>query len=967
MDTCPLQYLLSLPPGMARVFAALEGKHPPSWFAGSDPLGRKLGSGGGTAHLLAEAWRATRSAATFEQWLLASPKLMIHGGGQSRRLPAYGPAGKILMPLPVFRWARGQRLDQSLLDVQLPDYERVLRHAGRTFAAMVCSGDVLLRFAAELPPFPQVDVLGLGMWVTPEKAREFGVFFSPRRQPNELAFFLQKPEAARIREWAADHIYLVDTGMWLLSARAVRVLMEKCGWNPHAGQFESGVAEGYELYGQFGPALGTHPTAPDPDVSPLTCAVVPLPQAEFYHFGTTRQMIESISALQNRELDETKLGTVGARRHPDQFVQSALFHLPLRREENRSLWVENSHIPSTWALACEHVLTGVPANTWNLRLERGVCLDFVPVHQAEFCLRPYGFDDRFQGAIEAPATRWFGRPVREWFESRGLSPESAGMAPSSDIQTAPLFPVLPEAELDPRLIEWMFSSTPVHDPALATRWIALPRLSAQEIGAQANLTRLYAQRRSLRRESLEPLMRNACWSVFYRLDLSHTADDFAATSGALPPAPQPGDSDPLNLVHDDMFRAAVLRRRGEPDWERHEAKAFDRLRGLIVQEIQLAAVRPECTVQEDQIVWGRSPVRLDLAGGWTDTPPYCLEQGGRVLNLAVDLNGQPPIQVFAKLCPRPELVVRSIDLGVEQRLRTYAEVDTFAEPGSEFALAKAGFALAGFLPRFHSEGGFRSLEEQLQAFGGGIELSLLAAVPKGSGLGTSSILAATLLATLGDLCGLSWDRVALFKRTLAMEQMLTTGGGWQDQAGAIFGGVKLIETEPGLDQTPNVRWLPSRLFGPEYANRTVLLYYTGITRLAKNILQEIVRGIFLNAPTHLSILEQLAANAARCFNALQRIDDAGLLQAVNRSWQLNQALDAGTNPPPIQALIDRLQPWLAACKLLGAGGGGFLLMFARDEDAAARIREELTSRPPNGRARFVNMTLSEGGLKLTRS
>ena len=75
--------------------------------------------------------------------------------------------------------------------------------------------------------------------------------------------------------------------------------------------------------------------------------------------------------------------------------------------------------------------------------------------------------------------------------------------------------------------------------------------------------------------------------------------------------------------------------------------------------------------------------------------------------------------------------------------------------------------------------------------------------------------------------------------------MLTTGGGWQDQAGAIFGGIKLIETTPGLAQDPNVRWLPPQLFGPDHANRRTLLYYTGITRLAKSILQEIVRGIFL--------------------------------------------------------------------------------------------------------------------------
>src|SRR5205814_1764391 len=141
-------------------------------------------------------------------------------GGQSRRLPAYAATGKVLMPMPVARWARGQRLDQSLLDVQLADYQRILAHAGPSAAVMITAGDVLLRFGRELPPFPDVDVLGLGMWVSPEKAKDHGVFVSTRQKPNELAFFLQKPSAAKIRELGESYLCLVDTGAWLLSERA---------------------------------------------------------------------------------------------------------------------------------------------------------------------------------------------------------------------------------------------------------------------------------------------------------------------------------------------------------------------------------------------------------------------------------------------------------------------------------------------------------------------------------------------------------------------------------------------------------------------------------------------------------------------------------------------------------------------------------------------------------------------------
>jgi galactokinase/mevalonate kinase-like predicted kinase len=344
-----------------------------------------------------------------------------------------------------------------------------------------------------------------------------------------------------------------------------------------------------------------------------------------------------------------------------------------------------------------------------------------------------------------------------------------------------------------------------------------------------------------------------------------------------------------------------------------------------------------------------------------------LEHGGKVVNLAVNLNGQPPIQAFAKLSLRPELVMRSIDLGAEQRIYTYDELASFAQPGSEFAVAKAALALAGFLPRFNSAGGCRTLRQQLEDFGGGIELSLLCAVPKGSGLGTSSILASTILGTLGNLCGLNWDQNVLFSRTLALEQLLTTGGGWQDQAGGIYRGVKLIETSAGLQQRPTLRWLPDYLFGQALANETVLLYYTGLTRLAKNILYEIVRGIFLNSPSHLAIIEEIGANADVAFNAIQRLDFDGLAESIRTSWELNQRLDAGTNPPAMQSIWAEIQDYLAAAKLLGAGGGGYLLMLAKDKAAAAKIRQNLLARPPNPRARFVDYELSTSGLQLTRS
>jgi galactokinase/mevalonate kinase-like predicted kinase len=494
-------------------------------------------------------------------------------------------------------------------------------------------------------------------------------------------------------------------------------------------------------------------------------------------------------------------------------------------------------------------------------------------------------------------------------------------------------------------------------------WSSAEKLSAQQLMAVADVATLGEQRRRQRETSLVALAENYSQSIFYKLDLESTARLYAASAAPLPPLlPAHKSIEIMKRVQNAMFQAEVLRCRQQQGADELEARSFALLQEAIVGEAELTPAKPRCCILEDQIVWGRSPLRLDLAGGWTDTPPYCLQFGGKVVNVAVDLNGQPPIQVFARLAAKHELVIRSIDMGVEERIRSYEELVSFAQIGSGFTIAKAAFALAGFLPRFSAHRA-SSLEAQLREFGGGIELSLLSAVPKGSGLGTSSILAATVLGTLGELCGLSWNHHDLFRRTLALEQLLTTGGGWQDQVGGILHGLKLVETEPGLAQVPITRWLPSESFSGD----RVLLYYTGVTRVAAGILRQIVRRMFLNERNTLEILDEIGAHARSTADAIQRNEWDAMGKALRKSWQLNQKLDASTNPPAIQSIFSAVEDYCLGAKLLGAGGGGFMLMVAKDAEAARRIRDTLTAHPPVAKARFVDLAVSRQGFQVTRS
>ena len=105
-----MKKLLSLPPNLVDCFHDITGLNREEWFCCCDPVDRKLGSGGGSAHLLKAAFDAMNNGLSLNDWLSNERRLMLHSGGQSRRLLAYAPSGKVLTPIPVFRWERGKRL-----------------------------------------------------------------------------------------------------------------------------------------------------------------------------------------------------------------------------------------------------------------------------------------------------------------------------------------------------------------------------------------------------------------------------------------------------------------------------------------------------------------------------------------------------------------------------------------------------------------------------------------------------------------------------------------------------------------------------------------------------------------------------------------------------------------------------------------------------------------------------------------
>ena len=557
-----MKKLLSLPPNLVEFFYDIEKADRDEWFCTSDPIGSKLGSGGGTAWLLEACKQHIAPDKDFLEWLREEKRILLHAGGQSRRLPGYAPSGKILTPIPVFRWARGQRLEQNLLSLQLPLYEQIMEKAPASLRTLIASGDVYIRAGQPLQDIPDVDVVCYGLWVDPNLAKNHGVFVSSRSNPDKLDFMLQKPSVEELGKLMQTHLFLMDIGIWLLSDRAVDLLIKRSK--------KGGELSYYDMYSEFGLTLGEHPRIADEELNGLSVAILPLPGGEFYHYGTSRELISSTLAVQNLVNDQREIMHRKVKPHPAMFVQNADVAYRLTAD-NSEIWIENSCVGKEWNIHRQTIITGVPTNDWKLNVPSGVCIDVVPLGEAEYVARPYGFNDTFKGALTEERTIYQGISVREWLSCRKVAVEEIDGA--HDLQAARLFPVCSTIEELGLVMRWMISEPELQEGKEI--WKRSRRLSADEISAYANLRRLAAQRDSFRVMNWPVLARNYERSVFYQLNLDDAAHEFAIHHLELPDA-LPLSAPLMTRISDNMFRARVQQFSGKTytEYERRASLHF---------------------------------------------------------------------------------------------------------------------------------------------------------------------------------------------------------------------------------------------------------------------------------------------------------------------------------------------------------------------------------------------------------
>ncbi|NLE67838.1 MAG: hypothetical protein GX608_10480, partial [Lentisphaerae bacterium] len=467
-----------------------------------------------------------------------------------------------------------------------------------------------------------------------------------------------------------------------------------------------------------------------------------LPDCEFFHVGSSRELLASVGTLnrtaclhgfQPRAHSHVNSGAA----IEETFVlNSRIARADVRMQRS---FVEAVNASGPITLEGRNILVGLPGGMKQaVALKPDIGLVCLPVGAKAWTAVLFGMDDDFKTARgESRVCSFLNRPIEDWLENAGLSPGDLwkpGVA--EDLWEARLWTV---GSGHDALKAALAMQAPT--PRLAGGWRRTRRFSMRELMGKVSPARLLEGRETIqRRVRIETLAgRLTCENALPAADVladirtrNEALAAWARISEAVRLAPEA-------LVRARLYRAAaMLAGRFRPDAaalaglgvrDRGALDCAPFLQVAKAVDVQVPArdSAGRAAIQADQVVWVTTPVRLDFAGGWSDTPPIDLELGGAVLNAAITLNGQYPVQVMAKLNPHRVIRLSSIDLGRTVLIRSMAQLLDHGDPFEWAALPKAALTLGGIGP----EKPGASLERWLDRFGGGLDLTIFSALPKG--------------------------------------------------------------------------------------------------------------------------------------------------------------------------------------------------------------------------------------------
>lgn len=877
-----------------------------------DEGGVRVGSGGASLSVLRYlnaqgGWKGKRI-------------LVIHSGGDSKRVPQYSALGKLFSPVP---HELPDRRSSTLFDEFIIAMSSV---PGRIREGMLLlSGDVLLLFNPLLIDWSGSGAAVISFKEDVETGKNHGVYL--RGDDGNVKSFLHKQSVDTLRDVGAvneSNMVDIDTGAILFGVDVLNAL-----WSLISTDNKLDVAKyrafvndkvRLSLYGDFQYPLASDSTLdqfykekPEGEYSPelkecrtaiwnvlhqLNLKLLRLAPAKFIHFGTTREIL----SLMSGGVDEYK--DLGWGRSINSTGDGYNSVVNPKASVGDGVYAEVSYIHSDAVVGDHSVLSYIDIH--DETIPSRVVLHGLKQSDGNFVCRIYGVDDN------PKENKLFAHTIPETI--------------AENLWMAPIYPERPTIR------EAVEAALTLYEQVQNGEWDKIERgksLAAgfndadpqaildwnkrmEELVAMNRLQGLIDNHEPVTKvQSISSLTK--IQQEWYEAHIAHA--DF---------------SDRMRL---HFYIGFALKNEGEV------AKAFSSLSSSIL-ESTLAGLQENKEariVKDDYTV--ELPLRVNFGGGWSDTPPYCNENGGTVLNAAITLNGKRPVSVRLRRIPEHKIIFESADMDVHGEFDNIEPLQSVGDPFDSFVLQKAALLACGVIP---SSGG--DLETVLTRLGGGIWMDTeVTGVPKGSGLGTSSILAAACVKAIFEFLGMEASEDDLYATVLCMEQIMSTGGGWQDQVGGVTDGVKYITSRPGLKQEIKVTHVILDDDILAELNKRFTLIYTGQRRLARNLLRDVVGRYIGNEPDTVYALNEIQRNATLQRFELERGNVDAFADLMTEHWKLSQMIDVGSTNTLIDQIFDSCDDLLAGKMICGAGGGGFLQVVLKKGVSKEQLQARLKS------------------------
>lgn len=938
--------------------------------------------------------------------------LIIHSGGDSKRIPQYSAIGKLFSPVPrELPDGRPSTLFDELI-IAMSGVPSRMRDG-----AVVLSGDALLLFN---PLQLNADFSGaaaISFREPVETGKDHGVFLGDGH--GTVGQFLHKQTVETLTRLGAVNeqgLVNLDTGAVMLSAKLLSALYSLVSTdgrpdkskldafiNDRArvsfyGDFLYPLATGATLEqyykekpeGSFTPELHDCRTKIWNAISDFDMKLLCLAPARFLHFGTTTEL----AILMSTEIDDFEFldwkrhvlpaGGTGAEGNQTAGTAAAAgdgisggAKVPAEAgcaEQRRAdfngkryasyssyvghdavigggAYLEDSYVLGHTKVGEGSILSHVRVR--DLVIPAGVVLHGLPLADGKWICRIYPVDANPKNELRVTDDAvgeaiWGGKGDG----ADDSATDSSGMSfhtesPDHSLWNARIYPVCDSmdeaAAWALRVYQILFVSGH-REEDIVPLWRSLPRMSLAESFNAADAEKILAWEDELRDRIVSRNFTDKLAAGVYYKDALDCFRNTGMTAPIYRTLLQDAEEVPLPLRIRIYYAAAQYLKEHdlEIDGETYDvperrcfAAIADAIYGVVTDKLPDSSLYH---IEEDRVDV-KLPVRVNFGGGWTDTPPYCNENGGVVLNAAISLGGRFPIQVTVKRLPEYHIEFESADLGAHGTFDRLEDIRNCHDPYDNFVLHKAALIATGIIPLTDNT---RTLPEILRRLGGGIYLSTeVVGIPKGSGLGTSSILAGACVKALFRFLGERKTDNEIYEVVLCLEQIMSTGGGWQDQVGGLTRGFKLITSKQGLRQELSIEPLRIPAEAMEELGARFALIYTGQRRLARNLLRDVMGNYIGARPASVEALSEMKKTAALMAFDLEQGDVDGFARLLDHHWELSKQLDAGSTNTCIDQIFASCEDLLSARFICGAGGGGFLMVILKKGVTKDALRARL--------------------------